>query len=107
MDYERLEFYGDSVISLLVILELFLTGPKQWKEAELDFNRIKTVSNMNFTTINKKNGIHVFMITESAFNDFTPPGIDRKEYNSHIKNKHTNEIESKIMYLRKEYYLLE
>ena len=24
-DYERLEFYGDSVISFLVILELFLT----------------------------------------------------------------------------------
>jgi len=40
-DYERLEFYGDSVISLLVILELFLTKDYQHKEGDLDFYRIK------------------------------------------------------------------
>jgi dsRNA-specific ribonuclease len=50
IDYERLEFYGDSVISFLVILELFLTTAtreRSYKEGELDFYRIKAVSNMN------------------------------------------------------------
>lgn len=36
VDYERLEFYGDSVISFLVILELFLCGDKNWTEGDLD-----------------------------------------------------------------------
>jgi len=40
-DYERLEFYGDSVISFLVILELFLTKDYEYKEGPLDFYRIK------------------------------------------------------------------
>lgn len=39
-DYERLEFYGDSVISFLVILELFLTKNYSYKEGPLDFYRI-------------------------------------------------------------------
>jgi dsRNA-specific ribonuclease len=52
-DYERLEFYGDSVISFLVILELFLTKDHTYKEGDLDFHRIKVISNMNFTKINK------------------------------------------------------
>jgi hypothetical protein len=39
-DYERLEFYGDSVISFLVILELFLTKDYDYKEGDLDFYRI-------------------------------------------------------------------
>jgi dsRNA-specific ribonuclease len=39
-DYERLEFYGDSVISFLVILELFLTKEYDYKEGHLDFYRI-------------------------------------------------------------------
>lgn len=39
-DYERLEFYGDSVISFLVILELFLTKNYEYKEGPLDFYRI-------------------------------------------------------------------
>jgi dsRNA-specific ribonuclease len=40
IDYERLEFYGDSVISFLVILELFITTAcreRDYKEGELDF----------------------------------------------------------------------
>jgi len=55
IDYERLEFYGDSVISFLVILELFVTtacGERDYKEGELDFFRIKAVSNMNLTKTN-------------------------------------------------------
>lgn len=52
VDYERLEFYGDSVINFLVVLELFLCYNKNWTEGELDFNRIQKVSNMNFTKIN-------------------------------------------------------
>jgi dsRNA-specific ribonuclease len=49
VDYERLELYGDSVISFLVILELFLVRDQKINEGELDFYRIKTVSNMNFS----------------------------------------------------------
>ena len=40
IDYERLEFYGDSVISFLVILELFLATANKERmqnEGELDF----------------------------------------------------------------------
>ena len=40
IDYERLEFYGDSVISFLVIIELFLTTEQLLKEGVLDFFRI-------------------------------------------------------------------
>jgi dsRNA-specific ribonuclease len=39
-DYERLEFYGDSVISFLVILELFITKNYSIKEGVLDHFRI-------------------------------------------------------------------
>jgi dsRNA-specific ribonuclease len=60
IDYERLEFYGDSVISFLVILELFLTTSsceRDYKEGELDFERIKKVSNMNLALINENHRI--------------------------------------------------
>lgn len=57
-DYERLEFFGDSVISFLVILELFLMKDHKFKEGDLDHYRIKTVSNMNFNKINRKNKIY-------------------------------------------------
>jgi dsRNA-specific ribonuclease len=63
-DYERLEFYGDSVISFLVILELFLTKQEIEKEGDLDFYRIKAVSNMNFIKTNKKFGFFKYMIVE-------------------------------------------
>jgi len=56
IDYERLEFYGDSVISFLVIMELFLTTAtceRNFKEGELDFERIKKVSNMNLALTNE------------------------------------------------------
>ena len=39
-DYERLEFYGDSVIGFLVILELFISKSYSFKEGSLDHFRI-------------------------------------------------------------------
>lgn len=60
IDYERLEFYGDSVISFLVILELFLTTAsceRDYKEGELDFYRIKAVSNMSLAQTNVQHKI--------------------------------------------------
>lgn len=63
-DYERLEFYGDSVISFLVILELFLCGNPEWDEGHLDHERIKRVSNMNFTFINEETHLYEYMIAD-------------------------------------------
>ena len=63
-DYERLEFYGDSVISFLVILELFLTQNYVFKEGSLDFLRIQKVSNMKFFNINKQHQFYKYMINE-------------------------------------------
>lgn len=51
-DYERLEFYGDSIIGFLVILELFLLNQSN-TEGDLDFRRIERVSNENFYKINR------------------------------------------------------
>lgn len=65
IDYDRLEFYGDSMISFLVILELFLTKPMHFKEGDLDFYRIKAISNMNFMKINKKIGLYRYVITDT------------------------------------------
>jgi dsRNA-specific ribonuclease len=69
IDYERLEFYGDSVISFVVILELFLTTASQersYNEGELDFLRIKSVSNMNLAQTNEKHKIYEYIITDST-----------------------------------------
>ena len=63
-DYERLEFYGDSIIGFLVILELFVTQPAM-VEGDLDFKRIQKVSNLRFFEVNQKNGFFNYMITES------------------------------------------
>jgi dsRNA-specific ribonuclease len=51
-DYERLEFLGDSVITFLVALENFLTKGLWFNVGDLDFYRIKTISNMNFYNVN-------------------------------------------------------
>lgn len=63
-DYERLEFYGDSIIGFLVILELFVTQPSM-VEGDLDFKRIQKVSNLRFFELNQKNEFYNYMITES------------------------------------------
>ena len=107
IDYERLEFYGDSVISFLVILELFLTTAtreRSYKEGELDFYRIKAVSNMNLALINEKQKIYEYIITDSTkviAEELQPPGFSQSEYHTKIKSKQTNEMKSKLLYLKK------
>jgi dsRNA-specific ribonuclease len=85
-DYERLEFYGDSIIGFLVILELFLLNPDR-TEGDLDFHRIAQVSNENFYKINKQNKFYEFMITEPhhIFQGFQPSGFDNFEDESKSK----------------------
>ena len=56
-DYERLEFYGDSIVGFLVILELYVTKPRH-VEGDLDFERIRMVSNQRFYEVNKMNKFH-------------------------------------------------
>lgn len=77
-DYERLEFYGDSVISFLVILELFVSKSYTCKEGPLDFYRIQKVSNMNFFKLNQKHEFYKYMIHEpqTIFHDFVPGGFE-------------------------------
>jgi len=104
IDYERLEFYGDSVISFLVILELFLTTEQLHKEGVLDFYRIKAVSNMNLALVNERHRLYEFIITDSTKvigDELQPPGFESMEYHSKIKAKSVNEIKSKLAYLKK------
>jgi dsRNA-specific ribonuclease len=101
-NYERLEFMGDSIISFLVILELFLTKSFIYKEGALDFYRISTVSNMNFTKISRSNNFYKYMISEpqKVLNNFTPSGFDKFYYHTMIKDRSINELENKIVYLK-------
>ena len=75
-DYERLEFYGDSIVGFLVILELFLTE-KNMQEGDLDHMRIKQVSNLNFYKVSKEKGFYHYMIIERMhiFSGFQPAGF--------------------------------
>lgn len=102
-DYERLEFYGDSVISFLVILELFLTKNYTYKEGPLDFYRIQQVSNMRFYKINVQHVFYKYMINEpqTIFNDFVPGAFEELHYQERIKHKTLNELNNKIKELRK------
>ena len=107
IDYERLEFYGDSVISFLVILELFLTTAtldRNYKEGELDFERIKKVSNMNLALTNESHRIYQYIITDSTkviAEELCPPGFKQHHYQLKVKSKSVNEIRSKLVYLKK------
>ena len=103
-DYERLEFYGDSVISFLVILKLFLTKNYEYKEGPLDFYRIQQVSNMKFYKINLEHKFFKYMINEpqTIFNDFVPGAFDGLKYQERIKHKTLNELNNKVKELRKQ-----
>lgn len=76
-DYERLEFYGDSIIGFLVILELFVTQPAM-VEGDLDFKRIQKVSNLRFFELNQTNEFYNYMITEShqVYSGYDHAGFD-------------------------------
>lgn len=63
-NYERLEIYGDALISFLVIVELYLNREKKFNENDLDNLRKQRISNDNFILINIKNKIYEFMMTE-------------------------------------------
>jgi hypothetical protein len=108
-DYERLEFYGDSVISFLVILELFISKSYTYKEGPLDFYRIKKVSNMHFFQLNQQHGFYKYMINEpqTIFNDFVPGAFEALKYQERIKHKTLNELNNKVKYLRRELVLLD
>lgn len=63
-NYERLEIYGDALISFLVIVELYLTREKRFNENDLDNLRKQRISNDNFVFINYQQDIYKFMMTE-------------------------------------------
>ena len=84
-DYERLEFYGDSIVGFLVILELYVTKPTH-VEGDLDFERIRMVSNQRFYEVNRKNEFYNYMITEShhVFSGFIPAGFEHRAPNNEL-----------------------
>ena len=78
-DYERLEFYGDSIAGFLVILELFLSNPT-FVEGDLDHERINRVQNAMFLHVNKEQKFYHYMITDAhhVYSGFVPAGFDSK-----------------------------
>lgn len=108
-DYERLEFYGDSIIGFLVILELYLTKPEM-QEGDLDHMRIQRVSNMRFFKVNKEFGFHRFMITDAhnVYSGFLPVGFGQDNeqerdlsYQTKVTQKNFNEMNNKYKELKK------
>lgn len=65
-NYERLEIYGDALISMLVIVELYLTRKKQYSENDLDSLRKTRISNEAFIKVNLENRLYDFMLTETT-----------------------------------------
>ena len=49
------------------------------------------------------------MIVESSrmYNDIQPLGFEKRDFQEKIKQKHINELESKIIYLRRLQFFLE
>ena len=117
-DYERLEFYGDSIIGFLVILELFLTKQNS-QEGDLDFLRIDRVSNQNFYKVNEAHGFFRFMVTDPhhVFSGFLPSAFEHADtrpnyysdrdsrnslcYQTKITQKTFNELNNKFKELKK------
>jgi len=92
-DYERLEFYGDSIAGFLVILELFLTLPDH-VEGDLDHERINRVQNTSFFKVNKAQQFYHYMITDPhhVYSGFVPTGFDnRLRFQDEIIHKSYNE----------------
>jgi dsRNA-specific ribonuclease len=91
-DYERLEFYGDSIAGFLVILELFLSNPT-FVEGDLDHERINRVQNSKFFLVNKEQKFYHYMITDShhVFSGFVPAGFNGLRYQEEIIYKSFNE----------------
>jgi dsRNA-specific ribonuclease len=64
LNNERLESYGDSLMTLMVILELYLTRDKAYMENDLDGIRKSRTSNDILMLINITNKIHEHMQVE-------------------------------------------
>jgi len=100
VDYERLEFYGDAIISFLVIIEIYLVLDPKFDEGKLDIERVKRVSNKRFKTVNEQNGFYHYMITqpENIFG-LTPAGFQDQEFHEKVKQKQLQEFMAKKFYL--------
>lgn len=61
---ERLESYGSSLISLVVLLELYLTREIKYMENDLDSIRKQRIQNDVLSLANLDHGIHNYMLTE-------------------------------------------
>eukprot|EP00347_Sterkiella_histriomuscorum_P010525 403375951 len=89
--------------------QLFLCHDKNWDEGKLDLNRIKRVSNMRFIKVNQDVKLYEYMISEQSkiYNVYVPIGFENKDYQQNVKQKHINEIQTKILHLKKQAFMLE
>ena len=86
-DYQRYEFFGDSVLKFTVSCQLFFTQPR-WHEGYLSESRDKLVSNKRLARAALDTGLDSFILTKR----FTPrkwhaPLISRKSIVSPSKQK--------------------
>ena len=90
-------------------MELYLCEDQNLSEGDLDVLRIKRISNMNFSRINKEYKLYKYMIVENnqIYQDNIPAGFEAKDFQDFIRQKHLNEILSKIYNLKKLEYQLE
>jgi dsRNA-specific ribonuclease len=61
---ERLEIYGNSVISLLAIIEIYLTRESSYTENDLDYLKKQRISIDKFIRINTEHKIYEYMMVE-------------------------------------------
>lgn len=64
-NYERLETYGDSVLSMLITLEIYLNKSLQENQDDLSSKRRLRISNENFMQANINKKIYKYMLVDS------------------------------------------
>ncbi|CDW79588.1 ribonuclease iii [Stylonychia lemnae] len=105
---ERFEFYGDTVLNYLVVLEFFLCADQNWTEKDLDYWRIKIVENKNLAQINFRQQLYQYLIMDKnkIFNDVVPADFEHIDYHQNLKQKYLNEFQTKITQIRRQRFII-
>lgn len=101
---EALEFLGESVLNLLVVIELFIFEPYDKPEAYLSFLKQWRVSNMRLARKcldSKLFQFISFLEKMHRFEVFTPSGFEPEQFHQRLKQKQINEDNNKLKGLRR------